>query len=32
MEKHEGLFITRTFKSPGPNFASADWEELKIIK
>ena len=30
--KNEGIFITRLFLSPGPNFASVEWQELKIIE
>ena len=32
LEKKNGIFITRLFLSPGPHFASAEWQELKIIE
>ena len=32
LEKNNDLFITRTFRSPGPDFASVAWEEIRIIK
>jgi hypothetical protein len=32
IEKNNKIFVTKTFRSPGPNYASAEWEKLKIIK
>ena len=32
IEKNDKIFITKTFRSPGPDYASAEWKILKIIK
>lgn len=32
LQKTNSLFVTKTYRSPGPNFASVDWIKLKILR
>lgn len=32
LQRTNSLIITKTYRSPGPNFASSDWTKLKIVK
>lgn len=32
LEKNNSMFITKTYRSPGPKFSEAEWVKIKIIK
>ncbi len=32
LQRTNSLIISKTYRSPGPNFASLDWIKLKIVK